>query len=703
MSKLIYAKSKAGFELAYTDRGTTSPIYRSIVFTEDGYLWTHGQYFRILVDGTNLFTSTTTDGIATLKDSNSTTVASIDVGVTGLSGDSVIKVGNLTNGVIALSHELRSAGADSDAVNTVGSTYSAIKIPSLTVNKYGHVTSLTSVSTPVDRVAASVATGTFYLLGHTASTAGTATASKISSIYGDSAGNLSASKFLGKLNNSLTITYNGTALEYDNTQALSLTMYGPTTSGTSGQLAYSTGSGVGWKDPSTTITSSSTHNQIPTAAAVWDVIGAGLSAADAMVYKGTIGVGGTITALPTSGLYSAGWTYRVITAGTYAGQKAEIGDMIIAVVDRADGVSGTNSDWTIVQANIDGAVIGPASSVDGRIAVFDGISGKVIKDSGISPTTAGINFMQIGNPTTTNSFIRVTSAGVPSYRTPSNVKSDIGLGNVENTKLSTWAGSSNLTTLGTITTGTWTATDIGLAHGGTGASLTAVAGGVVYSTASGMAISSAGSTNQVLLSGGTGSPTWANQASLSVGSAASAGTATNLAGGAQGSIPYQTAAGSTTFLSAPTTNGFVLKYNTTNKAPYWAADIDTHYTTMLYVGASSAKSNAAATNPYLKLFDDDNRRSQFRIKGAGATTVKSDANGNITIQSANDNTWRNITAYTLANPTTATEVLSNSIGTADLQFGSEFIWDSEGDGTTGPELKIGWAEISTTGTVTYGF
>lgn len=59
---------------------------------------------------------------------------------------------------------------------------------------------------------------------------------------------------------------------------------------------------------------------------------------------------------------------------------------------------------------------------------------------------------------------------------------------------------------------------------------------------------------------------------------------------------------------------------------------------MLYVGASSAQSNAAATNPYLKLFDDSTRRSQFQIKGAGATTVKSDANGNITIQSANDNT-----------------------------------------------------------------
>ena len=59
---------------------------------------------------------------------------------------------------------------------------------------------------------------------------------------------------------------------------------------------------------------------------------------------------------------------------------------------------------------------------------------------------------------------------------------------------------------------------------------------------------------------------------------------------------------------------------------------------MLYIGAITAKSNAAATNPYLKLFDDNTSRSQFRISGAGATTVNSDANGNITIQSANDNT-----------------------------------------------------------------
>jgi hypothetical protein len=37
--------------------------------------------------------------------------------------------------------------------------------------------------------------------------------------------------------------------------------------------------------------------------------------------------------------------------------------------------------------------------------------------------------------------------------------------------LTSWTGSTSITTLGTISTGTWAATDVGLAHGGTGASL----------------------------------------------------------------------------------------------------------------------------------------------------------------------------------------------------------------------------------------
>lgn len=61
------------------------------------------------------------------------------------------------------------------------------------------------------------------------------------------------------------------------------------------------------------------------------------------------------------------------------------------------------------------------------------------------------------------------------------VKSDLGLGNVENTKLSTWVGTTNITTLGTITTGTWQGTTIAVNKGGTG--LTSYSSGdMLYAT-----------------------------------------------------------------------------------------------------------------------------------------------------------------------------------------------------------------------------
>lgn len=53
-----------------------------------------------------------------------------------------------------------------------------------------------------------------------------------------------------------------------------------------------------------------------------------------------------------------------------------------------------------------------------------------------------------------------------------------------------------------------TKTPVTLASGGTNASLTAVSGGVVYSTGSAMAISSAGTAGQALISNGAAAPTW---------------------------------------------------------------------------------------------------------------------------------------------------------------------------------------------------
>lgn len=100
----------------------------------------------------------------------------------------------------------------------------------------------------------------------------------------------------------------------------------------------------------------------------------------ALVYKGTLGTGGTYTALPTT--HGVGWTLRVITAGTYAGVVCEIGDLITSLVARA-GTGNTNADWTVAQTNIDGAVTGPAGAISTEeIAVFNS-NNRSLKGSGV--------------------------------------------------------------------------------------------------------------------------------------------------------------------------------------------------------------------------------------------------------------------------------------------------------------------------------
>lgn len=61
-------------------------------------------------------------------------------------------------------------------------------------------------------------------------------------------------------------------------------------------------------------------------------------------------------------------------------------------------------------------------------------------------------------------------------------KSDVGLAAVENTALSTWPGTANLTTLGTITAGTWHATALGAAYGGFGADVSGQSGVPLFAT-----------------------------------------------------------------------------------------------------------------------------------------------------------------------------------------------------------------------------
>lgn len=99
-----------------------------------------------------------------------------------------------------------------------------------------------------------------------------------------------------------------------------------------------------------------------------------------------------------------------------------------------------------------------------------------------------------------------------------------------------------------------------------------LAGSVPYQTGAGAtSFLGIGTSTYILTSSGT-APQWTNPSSITVGSAStatSATTATNLAGGAAASIPYQSAAGTTAFLaSAAGDSGKVLQSNGTS-APSW--------------------------------------------------------------------------------------------------------------------------------------
>lgn len=86
-------------------------------------------------------------------------------------------------------------------------------------------------------------------------------------------------------------------------------------------------------------------------------------------------------------------------------------------------------------------------------------------------------------------------------------------------------------------------------------------GSIVYQTAPGatgyLALAPAG----YILVAGTTAPVYTSPATITVGNATLAASATNVAGGGANRIVYQSATGSTTFAPAPTINGTVLSWN----------------------------------------------------------------------------------------------------------------------------------------------
>ncbi|MEJ5245429.1 MAG: hypothetical protein WHV28_06950, partial [Bacteroidota bacterium] len=96
---------------------------------------------------------------------------------------------------------------------------------------------------------------------------------------------------------------------------------------------------------------------------------------------------------------------------------------------------------------------------------FDNVTNKPTTLAGYGITDAqplNTNLTSIAGLANAAGWLHNDGNGAFAYSTPT--KADVGLGNVENVALSTWAGSTNITTLGTITTGTWNGSVIGDAY-----------------------------------------------------------------------------------------------------------------------------------------------------------------------------------------------------------------------------------------------
>ena len=105
-------------------------------------------------------------------------------------------------------------------------------------------------------------------------------------------------------------------------------------------------------------------------------------AADAMVYKGTVS---TAADLPTDSV-QCGWTYKVAAAGTYAGTKCKVGDLIIA---KADATPPTNATWDVVPSGDEQVITGEVANTGITISDGAGVLTGITLANGDCTTVAG--------------------------------------------------------------------------------------------------------------------------------------------------------------------------------------------------------------------------------------------------------------------------------------------------------------------------
>lgn len=178
--------------------------------------------------------------------------------------------------------------------------------------------------------------------------------------------------------------------------------------------------------------------------------------------------GTTVTSVDKDGRLTA----ANLTLTGFAGVLKAAAGVVAGSATTTDLPEGTNLYYTDARARA--AITGTLNRITVTVGVVD-ISASYIGQASITTlgtvttgtwTGTAIADAYISSAATWNAKEPAIAAGTTaqywrgdkSWQTLD--KTAVGLGNVENTALSTWAGSANITTLGTIGTGTWNATAI---------------------------------------------------------------------------------------------------------------------------------------------------------------------------------------------------------------------------------------------------
>ena len=140
-------------------------------------------------------------------------------------------------------------------------------------------------------------------------------------------------------------------------------------------------------------------------------------------------------------------------------------------------------------------------------------------------------------------------------------------------------------------------------------------------------------------------------------------------------------------------NGIPVKttYTLSASVPANAVFTDTHYKAVPHAGSSSSTSAVATTNgnTYINIVENGVRSGGINIKGAGATTITSDANGVITVSSTDDNTtYETGTATTSGLTKLYTDIGGNTDGTMTQNAITNAINTLISSGTTDPDTNV---------------